>query len=90
MSESALQPAAPLVILCPARSFSSVVCAMLGQHPQTYGLPELHLFITDTVDDLLRYWKEKKSLVLTMPGGTIRPLSCKNCFPRASSPQRST
>ena len=62
MSESALQPAAPLIILCPARSFSSVVSAVLGQHPQMYAFPELHLFITDTVDDLLRYWKEKKSL----------------------------
>jgi hypothetical protein len=62
MSESALQPAAPLIILCPARSFSSVVSAVLGQHPQMYAFPELHLFITDTVDDLLGYWKEKKSL----------------------------
>jgi hypothetical protein len=62
MSESALQPAAPLVILCPVRSFSSVVSAVLGQHPQMYGFPELHLFIADTVDELLVYWKEKTSL----------------------------
>jgi Sulfotransferase family len=46
--------AAPLLILCPMRSFSSVVCAMLGQHPQAYGLPEVNLFIADTVRELLR------------------------------------
>ncbi len=26
---------------------------MLGQHPQTYGFPELNLFLADSVDDLL-------------------------------------
>jgi hypothetical protein len=51
----------PLIILCPARSFSSVVCSMLGQHPQLYGFPELHLFTADTVEALLRYWKERKA-----------------------------
>lgn len=45
---------APLLILCPMRSFSSVVCAMLGQHPQAYGLPEVNLFIADTVGELMR------------------------------------
>jgi len=45
---------APLFILCPMRSFSSVVCAMIGQHPQAYGLPEVNLFIADTVSELLR------------------------------------
>lgn len=37
----------PLFILCPPRSFSSVVCGMIGQHPQCYGLPELNLFMGD-------------------------------------------
>ncbi|MEM9056707.1 MAG: sulfotransferase [Pseudomonadota bacterium] len=45
---------APLIILCPMRSFSSVVCALLGVHPQLYGLPELNLFIADDVDALLK------------------------------------
>ncbi len=44
----------PLIILCPMRSFSSVVCAVLGQHPMTYGLPEVNLFIAETVDELMR------------------------------------
>lgn len=45
---------APLFILCPMRSFSSIVCAVLGQHPETYGLPEVNLFVADTVGELMR------------------------------------
>src|SRR5690349_18732705 len=40
---------APLIILAPPRSFTSVVCAMLGQHPQMYGLPEVNLFVAETM-----------------------------------------
>lgn len=43
----------PLFIICPGRSFSSVVCAALGQHPMMFGLPELNLFVRDTVGELL-------------------------------------
>lgn len=39
----------PLFILAPPRSFTSIVCAMLGQHPDMYGLPETHLFTEDTM-----------------------------------------
>ena len=39
----------PLIILCPARSFSSIVCGMIGQHPDCYGLPEVNLFLGDTL-----------------------------------------
>ena len=45
---------APLFILCPGRSFSSVVAAMIGQHPACYGLPELNLFLGRTVAEALR------------------------------------
>jgi len=41
----------PLFILAPPRSFSTVVCAMLGQHPQMYGLPETHLFTCATIGE---------------------------------------
>jgi hypothetical protein len=41
--------AGPLFILAPSYSFTSIVCAMLGQHPQMYGLPELHLFGAGTM-----------------------------------------
>lgn len=43
----------PLFILCPGRSFSSVVCMTIGQHPQLYGLPEIYLGIVDTMDEWL-------------------------------------
>jgi hypothetical protein len=39
----------PVFILAPPRSFTSVVCAMLGQHPQMYGLPEVNLFVAETI-----------------------------------------
>jgi len=38
---------APLFILAPPRSFTSVICGMVGQHPQMYGLPEVNLFAAD-------------------------------------------
>src|SRR5947209_5720522 len=45
----------PVLILCTPRSCSSVVCAMLGRHPQLYGFPELNLFVFDTVGELWRH-----------------------------------
>ena len=44
----------PLFILASPRSFTSVVCAMIGQHPQMYGLPETNLFGFRTVAGWLR------------------------------------
>jgi len=41
----------PVIILAPPRSFTSVVCAMLGQHPEMYGLPEVNLFLGETIHD---------------------------------------
>jgi hypothetical protein len=46
----------PLLILAPPRSFTSVVSAMLGQHPDLYAFPETHLFVTDSVVDLQRLY----------------------------------
>ncbi|MCP6761636.1 MAG: sulfotransferase [Fischerella sp. CENA71] len=43
----------PLFILGSPRSFTSLICAMLGQHPEAYGMPELNLFITETLEQLL-------------------------------------
>ena len=40
-----------LIILAPPRSFTSVVCAMLGQHPEMYGLPEVNLFVAETMGE---------------------------------------
>lgn len=65
----------PILILCSPRSCSTVVCAMLGQHPQLYGFPELNLFVADTVDDLLQLassWPERGNSYLT---GLLRSIA---------------
>lgn len=41
----------PLLILASPRSFTSIVCAMLGQHPEMYAVPETHLFCENTLED---------------------------------------
>lgn len=43
----------PVFILAPPRSFTSLVCGMLGQHPQMLGLPELNLF---QAADMEAFW----------------------------------
>ena len=45
--------AAPLFLLAPPRSYTSLINAMLGQHPQCFGLPELCLF---NVEYLMELW----------------------------------
>ena len=52
--------AAPLFLLAPPRSYTSLVNAMLGMHPQAYGLPELCLFNTDVLVEL---WQGSNSEV---------------------------
>lgn len=44
----------PIFILGSPRSFSSLACAMLGQHPALYGLPELNLWVSETLGD---FWE---------------------------------
>lgn len=43
----------PLFILGSPRSFTSLVCAMIGQHPEIYGVPELNLFVADTLEEFI-------------------------------------
>lgn len=45
----------PIFILGPGRSFTTVIAAMLGQHPDLYGFPELNLPVADTVGGWLDY-----------------------------------
>jgi len=66
----------PLFILAPPRSFSSVVCAMLGQHPQMYGLPETHLFGDETID---RWWGRSAQETYPMAHGLLRAVA-EICF----------
>jgi hypothetical protein len=44
--------ASPLFLLAPPRSYTSLINAMLGQHPQAFGLPELCLFNGKRLKDL--------------------------------------
>ncbi len=63
----------PFFILCPLRSFSSLVCGMLGQHPDFLGLPELNLFLDDYVSDLHRKLRRRGRAHAT--NGVLRALA---------------
>ena len=56
--------ASPVFILASPRSFTSLVCAMLGQHPQTYGVPEINLLLTDTLGQLVQMSSGKRMFLL--------------------------
>src|SRR5712692_735035 len=58
-----------LIILGPPRSFTTVVSAMLGQHPQMYGLPEIHLFVAETMEE---WWQQCANATFNMDHGLIR------------------
>ncbi len=45
----------PVFLLAPGRCFSSLACAMLGQHPEMYGLPETQLMVRDTLNE---WWND--------------------------------
>ena len=46
----------PIFILAAPRSFTSLISTMLGQHPEAYGVPELNLFVADTIEQWLYYF----------------------------------
>jgi len=50
-------------VLAPARSFTSVIVTMIGQHPDLAGLPELKLFCYRSIGELEAslpvYWSER-------------------------------
>lgn len=56
-----------LMMLCPPRSFSSLVSTMIGQHPQIYGFPELHVMVRETVSEALE-WERRREKYLGPPG----------------------
>jgi hypothetical protein len=62
----------PLFILSAPRSFSSVVCGLVGQHPDCYGLPELNLFMAD---DLGSLWWGPLALLPIGKHGLLRALA---------------
>lgn len=66
------QASEPLFILSAPRSFSSIVCAMIGQHPQMYGLPETNLFGADSVRD---WWIQCSYASHNMDHGLLRAIA---------------
>jgi hypothetical protein len=48
------QPCDPVLMLAPARSYSTVSLAMLAGHPQLYGFPEMLIFTAPTVGEILK------------------------------------
>lgn len=61
-----------VLILAPPRSFTSVACAMLGQHPELYGVPELRLFAAETLGEWMALCREAS---YPMASGTLRAVS---------------
>jgi len=62
----------PLFILGPPRSFTSLACAMLGQHPLLYGLPETHLFPFETLGARAKY---AEAAAYPMAHGLVRAVA---------------
>lgn len=50
---------APVFILCAMRSYSSLICAMLGQHPGLYGLPEINLSVAADIDGVIAFYEKR-------------------------------
>ena len=67
--------APPLFLLAPPRSYTSVICAMLGQHPQMFGLPELNLFNVKTLKELWREVSEEIAPDITRRQGLLRAIA---------------
>lgn len=61
----------PLFILAPPRSFTSVTCAMLGEHPQMFGLAEVNLFGGDSMADMQELYRTRALL----QAGLLRSLA---------------
>jgi hypothetical protein len=62
----------PVFILAPPCTFSWAVCAMLGQHPQLYALPELHLF---SAESLSEWWELCAHESYEMDHGLVRTVA---------------
>lgn len=76
VGEAALRTDTILVVLAPPCSCASVVGAMLGQHPEMFGLPETHLFACETVSQWLELSARE---TFNMAHGLLR-LVAQLCF----------
>jgi len=62
----------PVFVLAAPRSFSGLVSAMLGSHPQTYALPATHLFSAETMAD---WWVMCSHARFKMADGLLRAVA---------------
>ncbi|MGZ9812067.1 sulfotransferase family protein [Pseudoroseicyclus sp. H15] len=53
---------APLFILAPPRSFTSVMCGVIGSHPEMMALPEVNLFAGGTLEELGKWHGRRRRL----------------------------
>jgi hypothetical protein len=65
-------PSDPCFILAPPLGFASLAGAMVGRHPQTYGLPETHLFGCDTMAE---WWASSEQATFAMRHGLLRAVA---------------
>jgi hypothetical protein len=62
----------PVFVLALPCSYASIFGAMLGQHPQMYGLPQLHLFLADTMSE---WWELANKSSFEMNHGLLRAVA---------------
>jgi Sulfotransferase family len=43
----------PIFLLAPARSYTSLFCGIIGQHPELFGSPEFNLFRAETGEEFI-------------------------------------
>ena len=67
--------AAPVFLLAPPRSFTSVVNAMIGQHPELFGVPELNLFNFPRVTGLWQTVSDQVGFNANRRHGLLRTLA---------------
>jgi len=67
--------AAPLFLLAPPRSYTSLINAMLGQHPQAFGLPELCLFNVRRLKDMWIRDSDELSDIARVRHGLLRAVA---------------
>jgi glyoxylase-like metal-dependent hydrolase (beta-lactamase superfamily II) len=62
----------PCFLLAPPLGFAALVGAMLGRHPQLYGLPETHLFGYETMAE---WWGSSTQASFAMAHGLLRAVA---------------
>jgi len=66
----------PLFVLGVPRSFTWLVCAVIGQHPQMFALPELQLFCAETMSE---WFSRCPAETFPMEHGLVRAVA-ETCF----------